>query len=89
MANDDLPEPKKPDTQMLTVSLGLRIVSWNLSSTSVSSSSMCSVGMYSSTSVRIVDSIVDLDDLFDLAIDRAAEQFFDSHDSPRGMMRAR
>ena len=41
---------------MLTVSLGLRIVSWNLSSTSVSSVPMWSVGMYSSTSVRIVDS---------------------------------
>ena len=33
--------------------------------------------------------VVDLDDLFDLAVDRPAEQFFDSHDSPRGMMRAR
>ena len=41
---------------MLIVSLGLWIVSWNFSSTSVSSASMWSVGMYSSTSVQDRDS---------------------------------
>ncbi len=57
-ANDDLPEPKKPDTQTAMPSCGFCGVSWYRSNTSTKCRLMASVTTYSSTSAATMSSAV-------------------------------